>query len=105
MGALVQNSSSEGRLGAMRLSDNERKFLQAINDNCFATISQVTQACGFQRAMGYHYYRSLMLGGLVDGFEVTYAGHKLLQGDDIDVCDDSAHVDMRIAEVRDARDA
>ena len=64
----------------MRLSDNERTFLEAIRDNDFRTIAQVTQYCGFTRAMGYHYFRSLSLGGLIDGFELTYAGHKMAEG-------------------------
>ncbi len=89
----------------MRLSDNERRFLQAINDNCFSTIAQVTQACGFQRAMGYHYYRTLMLGGLIDGFELTYAGHLLLKGEDALAGDDATRVDIKVAEVRDTRNA
>ncbi len=87
----------------MRLSDNERKFLQAINDNCFNTISQIAQACNFNRSMGYHYYRSLYLGGLIEGFELTYAGHKMLQGEELENGDVYSDMNIRIAEVRDKR--
>lgn len=87
----------------MKLSDNERKFLQAIHDNCFTTIAQVTQACGFQRSMGYHYFRSLSLGGLIDGFELTYAGHKMLAGEELVPGDDGSHFDIRFPDVDDAR--
>lgn len=83
----------------MRLTDNERTFLQAINDNCFTTIAQVSQHCGFQRAMGMHYFRSLTLGGLIDGFELTYMGHKMLQGDAADVGADAIHFNIRFPEV------
>ncbi len=88
---------------AMKLTDNERKFLQAIDENCFATIAQVTQYCGFQRAMGYHYFRSLSLGGLIDGFELTYLGHKMLNGEEIVNGDDMEHINIRLPEVRDTR--
>lgn len=87
----------------MKLTDNERAFLQAINDNCFTTIAQVAQHCGFQRAMGLHYFRSLTLGGLIDGFELTYAGHKLLQGEAMDDAADGARFNIRLPEVKDAR--
>lgn len=82
----------------MKLSDNERKFLEAIRDNDFKTIAQVTQACGFQRAMGYHYFRSLSLGGLIDGFEVTYAGYKMLDGEALIDSDDEYHVGIKLAD-------
>lgn len=82
----------------MRLSKNERIFLEAIRDNDFKTIAQVTQACGFQRAMGYHYFRSLSLGGLIDGFELTYAGFKMLDGQDLIDSDDEYHVGIKLAE-------
>lgn len=87
----------------MRLTDNERTFLQAINDNCFTTIAQVTQYCGFQRAMGFHYFRSLSLGGLIDGFELTYLGHKMLLGEEIENGSDASHFNIRLPEVKDTR--
>lgn len=87
----------------MKLSDNERVFLEAIRDNCFNTIAQVTQHCGFQRAMGYHYFRSLSLGGLIDGFELTYAGHKVLAGEDLLPGDDETRFDIRIPEATEHR--
>lgn len=83
----------------MKLSNNERKFLEAIRDNDFRTIAQVTKACGFQRAMGYHYFRSLSLGGLIDGFEVTYAGYKMLDGDILTDSDDEYRVDIKLADI------
>ena len=82
----------------MKISSNERKFLEAIRDNDFKTIAQVTQACGFQRAMGYHYFRSLSLGGLIEGFELTYAGYKMLNGEDLIDSDDEYHVGIKLAE-------
>lgn len=82
----------------MKLSVNERKFLEAIRDNDFKTISQVTQACGFQRAMGYHYFRTLLLAGLIDGFEVTYAGYKMLDGEELIDSDDEYHVGIKLAD-------
>lgn len=87
----------------MRLSKNERIFLEAIRDNCFTTIAQVTQACGFQRPMGYHYFRSLSLGGLIDGFEVTYAGMKMLQNEELLDSDDEYHVDIRVSKAEEHR--
>lgn len=84
----------------MRLSVNERKFLEAIRDNDFKTIAQVTQACGFQRAMGYHYFRALSLGGLIDGFEVTYAGYKMLDGENLVDSDDEYHVEIKLADTK-----
>lgn len=84
----------------MRLTDNERTFLQAIHDNCFTTIAQVTQYCGFQRAMGYHYFRSLSLGGLIDGFELTYLGHKMLKGDALTEGVDASRFNIRLPEVK-----
>lgn len=79
----------------MRLSDNERTFLAAMRDNEFHTIAQVTQYCGFTRQMGYHYYRSLSLGGLIDGFEPTYAGYKMLDDRPLDEADVEDHVKIR----------
>lgn len=79
----------------MRLSDNERIMLEAIRDNDFRTIAQVTQHCGFTRAMGYHYFRSLSLGGLIDGFEVTYAGHMILNDQKPDAGDFNAGYSIR----------
>ena len=87
----------------MQLTENERRFLQAINDNCFTTIAEVTQHCGFQRARGLHYYRSLMLGGLIDGFELTYLGHKMLHGEVPDANMDATHFSIRFPEVTDTR--
>lgn len=84
----------------MRLSKNERLFLEAIRDNDFKTVSQVAQACGFQRAMGYHYFRSLSLGGLIDGFEPTYAGYKMLEGQDLADSDDEYRADIRLADTK-----
>lgn len=81
----------------MELSKNERIFLEAIRDNCFSTIAQVTQACGFQRAMGYHYFRALTLGGLIDGFEITYAGAKMLDNEQLTDGDDEFRVDIRVS--------
>ena len=37
--------------------------------------------------MGYHYFRSLALGGLIDGFELTYAGHLMLNDEKPDAAD------------------
>lgn len=82
----------------MKLSPNERTFLEAIRDNDFKTIAQVTQACGFQRAMGFHYFRSLSLGGLIDGFELTYTGYKMLDGQNLNEMDDEYRVDIKIAD-------
>ena len=79
----------------MRLSANERVFLEAIRDNDFRTIAQVTLHCGFTRQMGYHYFRSLSLGGLIDGFELTYAGHKILEGRELEPSDFDSGYSMR----------
>lgn len=87
----------------MRLSANERIFLEAIRDNCFATVAQVTQHCGFQRAQGLRYFRALSLGGLIDGFEVTYAGMKMLQDEPLTDADDEFRVDIRVSDVRSRR--
>lgn len=87
----------------MKLSDNERIFLEAIRDNCFNTVAQVTQHCGFQRAMGLHYFRSLYLAGLIDGFEVTYAGLKMLQDEQLTDSDDNHCVDIRVSEAQEHR--
>ena len=84
----------------MRLSDNERIFLEAIRDNCFSTVAQVTQHCGFQRAMGLHYFRSLSLAGLVDGFEVTYACMKMQQNEPLVDADDGRRVDIRVSDAQ-----
>ena len=90
----------------MRLSDNERSFLEAIRDNDFRTIAQVTLHCGFTRPMGYHYFRSLSLGGLIDGFELTYAGHKMLEDEDIEASDFNESYSIRpgIVDVRKEKD-
>ena len=82
----------------MRLSKNERIFLEAISENCFSTVAQVTLYCGFQRAMGYHYFRSLSLGGLIDGFEVTHAGMKMLMNEELADGDDDYRVDIKVSE-------
>lgn len=87
----------------MKLSKNERIFLEAIRDNSFATIAQATQYCGFQRAMGLHYFRTLYLAGLIDGFEVTYAGLKMLQNEPLDDGDDDQRVDIRVSDAREHR--
>lgn len=87
----------------MKLSDNERLFLQTIADGDYATIAQVTQACGFQRTMGLHYYRTLLLGGLVDGFEPTYLGYKLLNGDDVNDSSMPGNVGIKVDQVKDPR--
>lgn len=64
----------------MALSRNERLVLEAIRDDVFDTVSQVAKATGLPyQAARYNYWR-LMVGGLVEGFEVTYAGHKELDG-------------------------
>ncbi len=98
-----EKCQSGERTSFMKLSDNERVFLEAIRDNCFNTIAQVTQHCGFQRAMGYHYFRSLSLGGLIDGFELTYAGHKVLAGEDLLPGDDETRFDIRIPKATEHR--
>lgn len=82
----------------LRLSENERIFLQTLNDGAYSTVAQVTQACGFQRAMGYHYYRSLSTGGLIDGFELTYLGHKLLLDEEIIPGDASDEFNIRLSD-------
>lgn len=91
----------------MRLSDNERTFLEAIRDNDFRTLAQVTQHCGFTRPMGYHYFRSLSLGGLLDGFELTYAGHKILSDEEPEASDFNTSYSIRPGnvDVRDPRQA
>ena len=90
----------------MRISDNERKFLQAIRDNDFRTLAQVTLHCGFTRPMGYHYFRSLSLGGLIEGFELTYAGHRVLDGQSADEGDLNMGYSIRpgLADIPDERD-
>lgn len=68
----------------MRVSDNELAFLAALRDNDFSTLSQVAQHCGFTRQMTYHYYRSLSLGGLIEGLQPSYAGYKLLDDEPLE---------------------
>lgn len=83
----------------MQLSQNERLVLETIRDDCFTTISQVAHACGMPYVMCVHYFRDLNLAGLLQGFEVTYAGHKMLNGEEMKRSDDSHNVDVRIADV------
>lgn len=87
----------------MQLSDNERLFLQTMADGDYSTIAQVTQACGFQRTMGLHYYRTLLLGGLIEEFQPTYLGYKMLSEDDSSDVSMPGNVAIKVDSVDDPR--
>lgn len=81
----------------MVLSENERLVLTAIRDGVFSTVRELTQATGLPyQAVRYNYWR-LMVSGLVQGFEVTYAGHKMLAGEPLKSSDMAGNVDLRHA--------
>lgn len=84
----------------MHISDNERYLLETIRDECFATISQLAHACDMPYMMCLHLVRGLSLGGLIDGFELTYAGHKVLNGEAMKSSDFDMNVDVRIADIK-----
>ena len=87
----------------MRQCDNRRIVRETSRDNWFSTVGKVTQQCGFQRAMGLHYVRGLYLAGLMDGFEVTCAGLKMLQDEQLTDSDDDHCVDIRVSEAQEHR--
>ena len=79
----------------MELSPNERLILETIRDDVFSTLRAVAIATELPYpAVRYNYWR-LMVGGLVEGFELTYAGHKALAGEPLIDSDLRDHVDLR----------
>lgn len=79
----------------MALSPNERIVLQAIRDDVFDTLRAVSVATGLPyQAVRYNCWK-MTVGGLLDGFELTYAGHKALANEPMADSDLSNHVDIR----------
>ena len=64
----------------MDLTPNERLVLQTVRDGVYNTVSQVAQASGLSYTAASINLHKLASFGCLSGYEVTLAGHKMLEG-------------------------
>ncbi len=77
------------------LTRNERLVLTTVRDGVYNTVSQVAQATGLSYTATVINLRKLAISGYLAGYEVTLAGHKMLEGEPLKDSDLPDHHNIR----------